>query len=184
VKADKNENTAIIFEMDKKYLFVILFLAGLVVAGGVLVFKIPSQSTLTSATIDSADTNTLGTEISPTPEASVSANTNMNDKLEVLDEVVGTGAEAVSGKSVTVNYVGTLTDGTKFDSSYDRNQPFTFNLGTGQVIQGWDQGVTGMKVGGKRKLTIPPSLGYGEQAQGPISANSTLIFEVELLKVE
>jgi FKBP-type peptidyl-prolyl cis-trans isomerase len=108
----------------------------------------------------------------------------MNDKLIIQDEVVGTGMEAVSGKSVTVNYVGTLTNGTKFDSSYDRSQPFTFNLGAGEVIQGWDQGVAGMKVGGKRKLTIPPSLGYGSQDMGAIPANSTLIFEVELLKVE
>jgi FKBP-type peptidyl-prolyl cis-trans isomerase len=108
----------------------------------------------------------------------------MNDKLVIQDEVVGTGTEAVSGKSVTVNYVGTLIDGTKFDSSYDRNQPFTFNLGTGEVISGWDQGVVGMKVGGKRKLTIPSSLGYGSQDQGAIPANSTLIFEIELLKVE
>ncbi len=177
--------------MNRKYLFVISFLAILVVAGGILIFKIPGpknnqppQNTSTSANIDSANTSTLGVETSPTPEASVSANTNMNDKLVIQDEVVGNGAEAVSGKKVTVNYLGTLTNGTKFDSSYDRNQPFTFNLGAGEVIQGWDQGVVGMKVGGKRKLTIHPSLGYGSQDQGPIPANSTLIFEVELLKVE
>lgn len=103
--------------------------------------------------------------------------------LKIEDETVGTGVEAVAGKSVTVNYLGTLTDGTKFDSSYDRNQPFTFNLGAGQVIAGWDQGVVGMKVGGKRKLTIPPELGYGSQLSGPIPANSTLVFEIELLGV-
>ncbi|MGA2910250.1 MAG: FKBP-type peptidyl-prolyl cis-trans isomerase [Candidatus Microgenomates bacterium] len=108
----------------------------------------------------------------------------MENGLQIQDEVVGTGVEAVAGKSVTVNYIGTLTDGIKFDSSYDRNQPFTFNLGAGEVIQGWDQGVVGMKVGGKRKLTIPPSLGYGSQTVGSIPPNSTLIFEVELLNVE
>jgi FKBP-type peptidyl-prolyl cis-trans isomerase len=97
---------------------------------------------------------------------------------------VGTGAEAVAGKKISVNYVGTLADGTKFDSSYDRNQPFEFTLGAGQVIAGWDQGVAGMKVGGKRKLVIPPSLGYGSQANGSIPANSTLTFEVELLAVK
>ncbi|HEX6977621.1 MAG TPA: FKBP-type peptidyl-prolyl cis-trans isomerase [Patescibacteria group bacterium] len=107
-----------------------------------------------------------------------------SDQLKIEDIKVGTGDEAVSGKKVTVNYVGTLTNGTKFDSSIDRNQPFTFNLGAGEVIQGWDKGVSGMKVGGKRKLTIPASLGYGNRDMGTIPANSTLIFEVELLKVE
>lgn len=105
-------------------------------------------------------------------------------ELKVEDTVVGTGDEAVDGKQVTVHYTGTLTNGQKFDSSKDRNTPFTFNLGAGEVIQGWDQGVKGMKVGGKRKLTIPPGLGYGARAIGTIPANSTLLFEVELLKVE
>lgn len=107
-----------------------------------------------------------------------------SSQLKIEDLTVGTGAEAVAGKKVTVNYVGTLTDGTKFDSSYDRNQPFSFVLGSGQVIAGWDQGLAGMKVGGKRRLTIPPELGYGAQATGSIPANSTLVFEVELLGVE
>jgi FKBP-type peptidyl-prolyl cis-trans isomerase len=105
-------------------------------------------------------------------------------ELQIQDEVVGTGAEAVAGKLITVNYLGTLLDGTKFDSSYDRRVPFQFTLGAGEVIQGWDQGFAGMKVGGKRKLTIPPELGYGATAMGGIPANSTLVFEVELLKVE
>ncbi len=99
------------------------------------------------------------------------------------DLVVGTGAVAATGDTVTVNYVGKLTDGTQFDSSYDRNQPFTFRIGAGQVIAGWDQGVPGMRVGGKRRLTIPPSLGYGNQQVGPIPPNSTLIFDIELLSI-
>lgn len=105
--------------------------------------------------------------------------------LGVEDVTVGTGAEAISGKRVTVHYVGTLTNGSKFDSSRDRGQGFTFKLGVGQVISGWDQGVAGMKVGGVRKLTIPPELGYGVRGFPPvIPANSTLLFEVELLSVE
>ncbi len=107
-----------------------------------------------------------------------------NTQLGIKDEVVGTGAEAVAGKSITVNYVGVLTDGTKFDSSIDRGTPFTFTLGAGQVIEGWDLGVTGMKVGGKRILVIPPNLGYGASSNGPIPANSTLYFEIELLGVK
>jgi FKBP-type peptidyl-prolyl cis-trans isomerase len=107
------------------------------------------------------------------------------EELKIEEMVVGTGDEAVNGKKVTVNYSGTLINGTKFDSSYDRGVPFSFNLGAGEVIAGWDRGVTGMKVGGKRKLTIPSSLGYGATGAGEvIPPNATLIFEVELLKVE
>lgn len=104
-------------------------------------------------------------------------------KLEVTDLVVGTGAEATLGKHLKVNYVGTLTNGTQFGSS-DQDGPLELDLGQGQVIPGWDQGLVGMKVGGKRKLTIPPSLGYGSQAKGSIPPNSTLIFQVELLDVK
>jgi FKBP-type peptidyl-prolyl cis-trans isomerase FkpA len=105
--------------------------------------------------------------------------------LKVEDTKVGTGTEAVAGKTVTVHYVGTLTNGSKFDSSRDhRKEGFTFRLGAGQVIQGWDKGVAGMKVGGVRKLTIPPEMGYGARGFPPvIPANSTLLFEVELLEV-
>jgi FKBP-type peptidyl-prolyl cis-trans isomerase len=109
--------------------------------------------------------------------------TSGSGTLVMQDVVIGTGATAVSGDLVTVHYVGTLTNGTKFDSSYDRNQPFSFRLGTGAVIAGWDQGVAGMRVGGKRRLTIPPSLGYGNQAVGSIPPNSTLIFEIDLLSI-
>jgi FKBP-type peptidyl-prolyl cis-trans isomerase len=104
--------------------------------------------------------------------------------LEIYDMQVGTGAEAVAGKKVTAHYVGTLTDGTKFDSSLDRGQPFEFNLGAGQVIKGWDQGIAGMKVGGIRALVIAPEFGYGAQAIGSIPANSTLVFQVQLLGVK
>ena len=87
-------------------------------------------------------------------------------ELKIEDSVVGTGEEAISGKTISVHYTGTLTNGTKFDSSKDRGEPFEFTLGAGQVIKGWDQGFVGMKVGGKRKLIIPSSLGYGEQGAG------------------
>ena len=101
------------------------------------------------------------------------------------DLKVGTGTEAVAGKNVTVHYVGTLIDGKKFDSSRDRGKGFAFRLGAGQVIQGWDKGVAGMKIGGLRKLTIPPALGYGAGGYPPvIPPNSTLVFEVELLGVD
>lgn len=104
--------------------------------------------------------------------------------LQIEDIKEGTGAEAKAGQSVTVHYVGTLTNGNKFDSSRDRDQGFTFRLGAGQVIRGWDQGVAGMKIGGVRKLTIPPELGYGARGFPPvIPPNSTLVFEVELLEV-
>jgi len=105
-------------------------------------------------------------------------------QVKIEDIQVGTGAEAAAGKTVSVNYTGTLTNGVVFDSSYQRNEPITVTLGAGQVIPGWEQGLQGMKVGGKRKLTIPPSLGYGAQGQGAIPPNSTLIFEVELLDVK
>ncbi|HEY0582005.1 MAG TPA: FKBP-type peptidyl-prolyl cis-trans isomerase [Chloroflexota bacterium] len=109
----------------------------------------------------------------------------MPDGLTFTDDQVGTGAEAQAGKTVSVHYTGWLTDGTKFDSSRDRNQPFSFPLGRGQVIKGWDEGVAGMKVGGKRTLTIPPDLGYGARgAGGVIPPNATLKFEVELLDVK
>src|SRR5690242_15318485 len=103
-------------------------------------------------------------------------------ELKIEELVVGSGAEAVKGQTVSVHYTGWLTDGKKFDSSKDRGQPFSFALGRGQVIQGWDEGVVGMKVGGRRKLTIPPEMGYGKQGfPGAIPPNATLVFEVELL---
>lgn len=103
--------------------------------------------------------------------------------LVIEDVVIGGGAVAASGDTVTVHYIGTLLNGSQFDSSYSRNQPFTFRIGANQVIQGWERGVPGMRVGGKRRLTIPPSLGYGNQANGPIPANSTLKFEIDLISI-
>ncbi len=102
--------------------------------------------------------------------------------LQYVDLALGTGREAHAGETAIVHYTGTLTDGTKFDSSKDRNSPFSFRLGAGSVIKGWDEGVEGMNIGGIRKLVIPPQLGYGSRAAGSaVPPNATLIFEVELL---
>lgn len=104
--------------------------------------------------------------------------------LMVEEVAIGSGQMVESGDKVAVHYVGTLTDGKVFDSSLERNTPFIFTLGVGQVIRGWDEGLAGMRVGGKRVLTIPPEYGYGAEGAGAIPPNSTLIFEVELLDVE
>jgi FKBP-type peptidyl-prolyl cis-trans isomerase len=117
----------------------------------------------------------------PTPVPQVADVT----ELKIEDKGVGMGAVAEAGKKVTVHYTGWLTNGTRFDSSREHGQPFTFQLGAGGVIKGWDQGVAGMKVGGVRKLIIPPNLAYGPNgAGGVIPPNATLVFEVELLGVE
>lgn len=118
--------------------------------------------------------------VSAEPVANINSK-NSKMKIEILKQ--GEGEVAKNGDKITVNYVGTLTNGTKFDSSIDRGQPFSFILGRGDVIKGWDQGVLGMKVGEKRKLTIPSDLAYGERDMGIIKPNSTLIFEVDLLKI-
>ncbi|QQR51822.1 FKBP-type peptidyl-prolyl cis-trans isomerase [bacterium] len=163
--------------MVNKVLVIVAATAVIVlIVGSAMVLK--GQPTDTNS--DAGQTQSANTESSPSPQMT----TAPSGKLESTDISVGTGDEAVAGKTVSVHYTGTLTDGTKFDSSLDRGQPFEFVLGTGQVIKGWDDGVAGMKVGGKRKLVIPPDLAYGDRAQGSIPANSTLVFEVELLGVK
>lgn len=152
-------------------LFVLLMGVGLFFA------KTTSEKATVTFTTGSAD----NAKVSPTP-----AMIELSGGLKVQDIVVGTGTQAEAGDTVAAHYVGTLANGRKFDSSYDRGEPFEFVLGGGQVIRGWDIGIVGMRVGGKRKLVIPPALGYGnrEVGNGAIPANSTLIFEVELVAVK
>lgn len=130
--------------------------------------------------ISPGDMKLVSTNAQPTPTAAP-----QTGKLEIKDLIVGTGKAVKPGDTVVMNYRGTLTDGKEFDSSYKRNQPFETTIGTGQVIKGWDQGVPGMKVGGKRRLVIPPDLAYGKQGAPPtIPPDATLIFEVELLQIK
>lgn len=110
--------------------------------------------------------------------------TEQVSSLEINDAIVGGGEVAQTGKRVTVHYTGMFLDGKVFDSSLERNEPFQFVLGAGQVIRGWDEGLVGMKVGGRRILFVPSDYGYGPEDYGPIPGGSTLVFEVELLKVE
>jgi len=138
-----------------------------------------------AATLACGQTTPSTTAVPKNAPATASKEITMPDGLKYTDDQVGTGTEAQAGKTVSVHYTGWLLDGTKFDSSKDRNQPFSFPLGGGQVIKGWDEGVAGMKVGGKRTLVIPPDLGYGARgAGGVIPPNATLKFEVELLDVK
>lgn len=176
----QEENT--VQESNKPFIFVGIFLFVLIIIG-ILVFVFGKKTENQSLQTDKISATISG---SATPIAANSAKPMEKvTELKIEDEKIGIGDEAISGKKVTVNYIGTLTDGTKFDSSYDRNEPFSFVLGAGQVIEGWDKGVVGMKVGGKRKLTIPSSLAYGDSGiPGAIPGGATLVFDVELLKVE
>jgi FKBP-type peptidyl-prolyl cis-trans isomerase len=143
----------------------------------------PASSAGTTAA--TAQPSAQPTATAPAPKPAETAPPPTDEKLGVKDLTVGKGAEAKAGDTVKVHYVGTLTDGKEFDSSRKHNEPFTFELGAGRVIKGWDQGVAGMKVGGKRRLTVPPSLGYGARGFPPvIPPSSTLLFDVELLEVK
>ena len=144
----------------------------------------PTKAATTTVTTTSTK-KVVAPKVQPKPAGKLGPIPKEADKLITEDITIGTGPTATPGKSVSVNYTGTLTDGTKFDSSLDRGDPFNFNLGGGEVIRGWDQGVAGMKVGGKRRLIIPSELGYGPNGSPPvIPPNATLVFTVELLGVQ
>ena len=151
----------------------------------VLALSIASLGLLAGCSSKANTTATTG-EQTQSDQTQTNAMTNSLptvDKLEIKDIKKGKGKKAETGNTLSVVYKGTLMDGTPFDSN-DKNSPFEFELGTGQVIEGWDQGMQGMQVGGKRKLTIPAELAYGNQPAGTIAAGSTLVFEVELLSIK
>ena len=157
---------------------------GLLVAGGILVVVVAVILIGRSGGSSSGDTSKADITVPNGPTVQLPTG-SAPTQLVVKDLKTGTGAEAKSGDKVSVQYIGVLYDnGSKFDSSYDHGQPFSFQLGGGQVIPGWDQGVEGMKVGGRRELTIPPDLAYGAQGQPPtIPANATLVFVIDLVSV-
>jgi len=159
-----------------------------IVALGFLALGTPLLSSL-GGVAPAQEEMTVGTttiSTSPAPmDLALNPSEPLPTELVVTDLVVGSGPEATTGSTVSVNYVGALPDGTVFDASANHGGAFTFPLGAGQVIRGWDEGVKGMKVGGKRRLVIPPGLAYGDQAVGGvIPANATLVFEVELVSVQ
>lgn len=151
--------------------------AAILFFGGQLWSLVTGSSQTQQAASQASTATTTAQEI-------IMQNVSKTKGLEAYDIKVGDGAEAKAGQTVTAHYVGYLVDGTKFDSSLDRKEPFTFVLGAGKVIKGWDVGIAGMKIGGIRRLVISPELAYGSQAIGPIPANSTLVFEVQLLGVK
>jgi FKBP-type peptidyl-prolyl cis-trans isomerase len=150
---------------------IIVIVIGIVIVAAILFYIISKK------------TSSTNTPIMNTPQAQ-GTNISTDPKVQIIETQAGTGAEAKNGSHVYVNYNGTLTNGTKFDSSYDRGEPIDFVLGTGGVIKGWDIGLLGMKVGGKRHFVISPEYGYGAQGIGPIPPNATLVFDVELMDVK
>ena len=146
--------------------FVILFFSSYIFGGA---SGAQNQATTQKAAVSDTVSNTAS---------------DLGGAIKVENTAVGTGRAVNSGDTISVHYIGALADGTKFDNSYDRGEPISFTVGAGQLIKGFDEGVVGMQINGKRKITIPPELGYGAQQVGPIPANSTLVFEVELVSIK
>lgn len=177
--------------LKQKSAIIVFFSLSLIILVGGLAFKDLIKSTRPEQVKDLAQNveKSLETPTKEAPQPTLAYNPNYDYTGDIMDLKIetqkqGTGEAIKSGQTAEVHYTGTLLDGTKFDSSKDRNQPFEFKLGEGRVIPGWEKGVEGMKVGEIRKLTIPYNLAYGEQGQGPIPPKATLIFEVELLSIK
>lgn len=170
----------------------VLFIAGVLAFITLGLFAIsfignaPATQATTAAQQSAAAPQPLPGVTSAAPASSNANAATTASGLQIIDQVVGTGAQPQAGQTVVVNYTGYLDNGTKFDSSFDRNQPFEFVLGAGQVIRGWDEGISTMKVGGKRRLVIPPELAYGAEGagNGVIPPNARLTFDVELVGVK
>ena len=177
------------FVMSKN-LIPLLIVSTVIFIGGLGIYLLLNQQTQVQSdlnlNITPNPTNAIikNQNIKPIPTLNMNDFTATTSGLKIKDEVVGSGTEVQAGDTVTVNYLGTLENGVKFDSSYDRNTPFSTQIGVGNVIKGWDEGIVGMKVGGKRILVIPSDLAYGDQGQGPIPPKATLIFQVELLGIK
>jgi peptidylprolyl isomerase len=172
--------------MSRRPLALILTAALALAAAGCGSSNDKTTSTSSSSTAETTDTAAAPTSAKPRPKPKVKVPAGKAPKkLVIKDLIPGTGQAAKAGDPITVNYIGVnFADGKPFDNSYDRGQPFPFQLGGGQVIPGWDRGLVGMKVGGRRELVIPPSLAYGPQGQPPvIKPNETLVFIVDLLSI-
>ena len=170
--------------LEKQALMIVLGIIGVVGIAVALLFRPVAQAPET-ASAGKIQEKVIETTAVPQGVAEKKNGEKMSDKLIVKDTKVGTGAEVKAGDTISIHYKGTLQDGKEFDSSYKRGQPFVTQIGVGMVIEGWDQGVLGMKVGGKRTLIIPPELGYGANgAGGVIPPNATLTFEVELVGIK
>jgi len=177
-----------------KYLIAFIIISFLAV-GSILVYSLNNFKSIKNQINDQSQTiptQSVSNQVTQTPAQSGSDNITIKPmdiktpitELKIEDEKVGNGPAVKNGDKAEVNYLGTLLDGTKFDSSYDRNQTFSFLVGAGNVIEGWDKGLIGMQVGGKRKLTIPSDMAYGSSGQGGIPPNSPLIFEIELVSIK
>ena len=167
--------------MSKRLILSMILAAALV---GTMAMTGCNKAAETPAATNPAETPAAEVPAVEPPASATGSVTADVTELKIEDVLVGKGAEAKNGDTVSVDYTGWLADGTKFDSSLDRGKPYDFVLGAGEVVEGWDKGIAGMKVGGKRKLIIPPAMGYGAEGREIIPPNATLVFDVELMAIK